>query len=58
MCRLELVFDGVSGRARVAPDDEQMIVRPDYDRRKPANGESKPAGERRRAERRRRETVH
>jgi hypothetical protein len=58
MCRLELVFDGISGRAKVPPDDEQMIVRPDYDRRKSGNGESTPARDRRRAERRRRVTIH
>jgi hypothetical protein len=58
MCRFELVFDGISGRARVEPDDDQMLVRPDYDRRKAENGETTPARDRRRAERRRRVTVH
>ena len=58
MCRLELVFDGVSGRARVAPDDEQMIVRPDYDRRKSEQSDRPNGPERRRLDRRRRVTIH
>jgi hypothetical protein len=60
MCRLELVFDGVSGRMRLPADadDEQLIVRPDYDRRKPDSGGPAKTPERRRTERRRRDTIH
>jgi hypothetical protein len=59
LCRLELIFDGRSGRMRVPSyDADELIVRPLFDRR--GAGEIMPPEfvERRRRERRQAKNVH
>ncbi len=58
LCRLELHFDGNSDRMRDHGDDDELIVRPAFDRRSTSDAQSKQAGERRQRERRRRVTIH
>ena len=59
LCRLELVFDGTSGRMRVPNyDAEDLIVRPMFDRRRNDDGTPPAAGDRRRRERRHSRDVH
>jgi len=59
LCRLELVFDGVSGRMRVPNcQADDLIIRPMFDRRADEHGKPPASGERRRRERRQSGSVH